>query len=846
MRATLFFVSMLTLPATAQLLFDAPKLWLVSTFLLSAACRIALEFTKFKRLVIFSVFVIQFVNSAYFFSYFLQGEGFNSRFFYHLRLDLLMGGVAEFSGVIAGLVGLIGLSMATLISRVKLSFFLRGRCQYKASCRFVGAAFGALGLIFYSPVSDSFSYAYKVYGASKKSARQMEIADNILKKPQIEILGANHPKNIILLFLESVDDSFYDAEYYPNLLPELSEIRKKSVDFTNVKQVDAASWTIAGMFASLCALPLHSPFSEGRNTLSLNDNFMSGASCLTDLLVEKGYVAHYVGGANTSFAGKKSFLRSHGFESIKGLSELKRLLKNKRYKHGWGLYDDAMYDFAWQEFEKLSQSESPFVLTMLTLDTHHPKGHASKSCKPYKERGEDNTMLNALHCADQLASQFIRDVRKSEYSEDTAIVVMSDHLAMRNAIWDRIKKYDKERKISFFINLPNGEQKSFNHLGTQYDIAPTILATTGIAKITKPFPFGSSLNEGPGFLFEQDIDINIGSESLVRQRTLSLWDRKIGNLKGGFELGRDGNLLRIKDKVVSLKSDGWDGRAASLIEVNAITGEIEDVKIWPQHAGLEKRALVDTILENPEKIYLAIAKYEFLKGLDIDASEKFDDKSRVYFFGASGSNGNFIETVPKRRWERIDSRAVSRKFELAKNVDPGVRNAYLKAVLGEDVAALRVALEGFASNAVGVESYDLQSCTFNSCDSYTNINGKKEALKRGLNIFGVSKAGSVRNLANIDGCASGAFEDKDGFKKIRDDYRYFDTWILVSHDTVGCLESIARLGSWSDAAVLPKLPQVEFREPYVALFNSKSGAAIEILGNGDKKIHLRGPQAVVR
>ena len=64
---------------------------------------------------------------------------------------------------------------------------------------------------------------------------------------------------------------------------------------------------------------------------------------------------------------------------------------------------------AWNKFEKLSGADKPFVLTMLTVDTHPPYGTKSKSCDTYS--ASENPMLISVNCSDQLASELSTCIR---------------------------------------------------------------------------------------------------------------------------------------------------------------------------------------------------------------------------------------------------------------------------------------------------------------------------------------------------------------------------------------------------------------------------------------------------
>ena len=58
----------------------------------------------------------------------------------------------------------------------------------------------------------------------------------------------------------------------------------------------------------------------------------------------------------------------------------------------------------------LRKDDKPYGLFTLTLDTHHPNGYLSSSCrnKIYKEG--TNSILNSIHCADYMAASFIENI----------------------------------------------------------------------------------------------------------------------------------------------------------------------------------------------------------------------------------------------------------------------------------------------------------------------------------------------------------------------------------------------------------------------------------------------------
>jgi len=111
---------------------------------------------------------------------------------------------------------------------------------------------------------------------------------------------------------------------------------------------------------------------------------------------------------------------------------LSEILPDLTYTNGWGYYDDTVLDIAFERFNQLSAQPKPFGLFISTMDTHHPNGHPSRSCKDKIYQEGTNPILNAVLCSDYLISNFINRVLESAYAEDTIIILSSDHLAMSN------------------------------------------------------------------------------------------------------------------------------------------------------------------------------------------------------------------------------------------------------------------------------------------------------------------------------------------------------------------------------------------------------------------------------
>ncbi len=296
-------------------------------------------------------------------------------------------------------------------------------------------------------------------------------------RPPVVRKSDGSPRNLLLIYAESLEQTYFDENIFPGLIRGLRDLKGKSTYFSDIRQIVGSGWTVGGMVSGQCGVPLVTP-SQG-NSMSGMNSFYSGAVCLGDLLHGEGYYLSYLNGASMTFAGKGKFYATHRFDEIRGRDELLPELEDPSYVSPWGLFDDSLFDLSFETFTGLSESGQKFGLFLLTLDTHHPDGHPSGSCQDIRYRDGSNPILNAVACSDHLISRFVERLLRSPYAENTVIVITSDHLAMNNTATDLLNR--GERRDLFMIIDPRGEGLAeISKRGTVLDIGPTILDALGL------------------------------------------------------------------------------------------------------------------------------------------------------------------------------------------------------------------------------------------------------------------------------------------------------------------------------------------------------------------------------
>lgn len=287
------------------------------------------------------------------------------------------------------------------------------------------------------------------------------------------ILAPREKLNLVLIYVESLENAFSDFTIMgEDLLAPLNETLKDAHYFENFEQASGTGWTIGGLVSSQCGIPLKPITSfDGNDQGERLMFFLPGATCLGDVLQKNGYNNVFLGGASLRFAGKGKFLAQHGYKQLFGKEDWARL--GEKNFNGWGLYDDQLLDRAKSKLDELVQAKEPFNLTLLTVDTHAPDGFYSPTCH---QRGASD-FKGIVRCTSSLVADFVSYIKRKGYLKNTAVVVLGDHLAMKNAVYEDLEKFAHRTIYNKFL-IPHPLEKNRETIH-HFSIFPTILYSLG-------------------------------------------------------------------------------------------------------------------------------------------------------------------------------------------------------------------------------------------------------------------------------------------------------------------------------------------------------------------------------
>ena len=325
----------------------------------------------------------------------------------------------------------------------------------------------------------------------------------------------NEKKNLILIFLESMEYNFQDStnggNLSENLIPEITEFLKSEQSFIpGGIQIAGMGWTMADAVAKTCAIPLMFPPSIS-NTWAQLDSFLPGVTCLTDVLAANGYDIVVSQGSNMKFASMEGFLKTH---NVSNYYDLLKYSKDGRVRKDslaqWGVKDMMLYELVKEHIKKLSDNEGPWMMWFFTIDTHTP-GYLDPRCFADSVDDKKNDMQLSIRCASQQIDAFIKWAKTQEWFNSTVIAVMGDHASMAAPESVGFKKANITHYwLDFFINSKRAAE-NYSRKFTSLDMFPTILEAMGAEIPNGTLGLGRSLYSSAPTLLEK-----YGRDSLNR------------------------------------------------------------------------------------------------------------------------------------------------------------------------------------------------------------------------------------------------------------------------------------------------------------------------------------------
>ena len=285
----------------------------------------------------------------------------------------------------------------------------------------------AIAIIAINPVVQYMAVSQLSAAVPSDLARQ-------LAEPKLR--QTSQQPDVLMIYVESTDRQFADPAVWGDTYAPLEALAKRGMSFSRVGQIAGTGWSLAGLVATNCAVPILPRGPLYRTNFEEIDEFMPQMTCLGDVLADKGYQSAFVVGGDLGFGGIRTFFHTHKIMDTTGLTELEAIYPADEIAKaliGWVLDDQMVFEFATGKLAELQSQPKPYALLVETIGPHADNGFLSRNCTEDGQATFSRDMGRVLRCTIKDTVAFVAHAEAEQArlrpGRPLAVVIMSDHLS---------------------------------------------------------------------------------------------------------------------------------------------------------------------------------------------------------------------------------------------------------------------------------------------------------------------------------------------------------------------------------------------------------------------------------
>ena len=379
----------------------------------------------------------------------------------------------------------------------------------------IGAYLAATITLFISdiPISD---YTHIINNEPEKNATYSKFfVENYANPDSVKITAPEQKRNLILIYIESLETTFADKEHGgnqdTNLIPEITELALQNTSFgkngTHIGGgIDAVG--SGSTFGSFHSRSLGIPNIINYKKTPILHHYKS----LYNILDDNGYKQIFFQGNSGLFNDFQNFVKDHKINEVYGPDDLIQrlnldtlnIVKSQWFKT---VPDKDVFYFANQILDTIKE---PFSLTFFTIDTHAPHGFYDSNCiKIADDKNEDARLKASARCVSKELNKFLDFLKTKAFYENTSVIIFGDHLFMGTRL---VQGFNNRKWINIFINASKTPITEEKRLFSDIDMFPTILSSINFDINGDRLGLGTDLFSGQKTLIE-----SIGLDSLNKE-----------------------------------------------------------------------------------------------------------------------------------------------------------------------------------------------------------------------------------------------------------------------------------------------------------------------------------------
>ena len=362
---------------------------------------------------------------------------------------------------------------------------------------------GAIGLYFAASIAlfiikiPILDYIHIINNEPEKSNISSKFfIENYVNPNSVKITPPEKKRNLILIYLESLETTFADKEHGgnqdTNLIPEITKLSLQNLSFGKSKKYIGGGLDAIGSnhtFGSLHTRSLGIPGVANYKKTPILQHYNS----LYKILNDNGYKQIFFQGNPGLFSEFQRFAKDQKIDEVYGPRDVIQRLNLDttdliKKNGGKSAPDKDVFKFANQILDTISE---PFSLTFFTIDTHSPHGIYDPDCiQSADESNKDELLKASVRCVSRELDKFLNTLKTNPLYENTSIAIFGDHVFMGTRL---VKNFNNRKWIDIFINVPKTPFSEENRLFSDIDMFPTILSSINFDIEGNKLGFGTDL-----------------------------------------------------------------------------------------------------------------------------------------------------------------------------------------------------------------------------------------------------------------------------------------------------------------------------------------------------------------